>query len=61
MTRFRITLVDQGGDAPAGRRLAQLLKCALRRFGLKCVEAVEVPEEEVAGGAEAVRGQEEDP
>jgi hypothetical protein len=44
--KYRITLLDQGGDAPVGRRLAGLLKTAWRRFGFKCVEAVEVVEDE---------------
>jgi hypothetical protein len=56
LNRYRLVLVDRGGDAPAGRRLAGALKVLLRRFGLKCVEAVEVGE----GGA-AAGGNEEQP
>jgi hypothetical protein len=46
VSRYRLLLVDQGGDAPAGRRLAGVLKLALRKFGFRCLEAVELAEGE---------------
>ena len=41
--RYVIVLQDllADDDAPGGRRMAGLLKVALRRFGFKCLEAVE--------------------
>jgi hypothetical protein len=46
VSRYRLLLVDQGGDAPAGRRLAGVLKLALRKFGFRCAQAVELAEGE---------------
>jgi hypothetical protein len=43
--RFVVTLEDAGSGpfwAPPVRRLARFLKCALRSFGLRCVDAREV-------------------
>jgi hypothetical protein len=54
VTRFRITLIDQGGDAPAGRRLAGVLKVALRKFGFRCTQAVELAEGEDADARQEV-------
>jgi hypothetical protein len=66
LNRYRLVLTDMGGDAPAGRRLAGVLKVALRRFGLKCLTAVELAEDaeadpwaEVARLQGIVRGQAE--
>jgi hypothetical protein len=43
---IRLRPIQQEGDnAPPARRLAGLLKVALRRFGLRCVEAREVKED----------------
>jgi hypothetical protein len=44
--RFRVTLVDAGGDVPAAIRLRQALKVCLRRFRLRAAEAVELGEGE---------------
>jgi hypothetical protein len=43
--RFSVTFESRGGDDPTRvtRALALLLKIALRRFGLRCVAAREVP------------------
>jgi hypothetical protein len=40
---YRITLRPQPSQVPAARRLALLLKIALRRLGFRCIEALEVP------------------
>jgi hypothetical protein len=45
---FVLTLRSEASSIPAGRRLAGLLKVALRAFGFRCVEVREAP----AGGCE---------
>ena len=39
---FRLVFRALPDEVPTGRRLAGLLKVALRRFGFRCLEAVEV-------------------
>jgi hypothetical protein len=43
--RYRLELVATGTDEEATRRLRGMLKLALRGFGLRCVEAVEIRDE----------------
>jgi hypothetical protein len=42
--RYRVLLVDVGADTPAAVRLRRALKLFLRRFNLRAVEVLEVPE-----------------
>jgi hypothetical protein len=44
--RYRLELVATGTDEEATRKLRAMLKLALRGFGLRCVEAVEIRDEE---------------
>jgi hypothetical protein len=44
--RYRLELVATGTDEEATRKLRGMLKMALRGFGLRCVEAVEIRNEE---------------
>jgi hypothetical protein len=46
--RFTVTFEVRGDDTRAVRALALLLKIGLRRFGLRCVAAREVPPPPVA-------------
>jgi hypothetical protein len=47
--RYRLELVATGTDEEATRKLRAMLKLALRGFGLRCVEAVEIRDEEAPG------------
>jgi hypothetical protein len=49
--RYALTLEALPGDVPSERRLAGLLRVALRRFRLRCVSAKELP---AAGGCPAL-------
>jgi hypothetical protein len=44
--RYRLELVATGTDEEATRKLRAMLKLALRGFGLRCVEAVEIRDED---------------
>jgi hypothetical protein len=44
--RYRLELVATGTDEEATRKLRAMLKMALRGFGLRCVEAVEIRDED---------------
>ncbi len=46
LRRYRLELVATGTDEEATRKLRGMLKLALRGFGLRCVEAVEIRDEE---------------
>ena len=46
LRRYRLELVATGTDEEATRKLRGMLKMALRGFGLRCVEAVEIRDEE---------------
>ena len=46
LRRYRLELVATGTDEEATRKLRAMLKLALRGFGLRCVEAVEIRDED---------------
>jgi hypothetical protein len=51
--RYALVLEALPDEVPAGRRLAWLLRVALRRFRLRCLEAKEVEPSPAASGADA--------
>jgi hypothetical protein len=54
---YRVTLRARPGRVPPAKRLAQLLKHALRRLRLVCVEAIELKADPPPGAAQqAERG-----
>jgi hypothetical protein len=55
LRRYRLELVATGTDEEATRRLRGMLKLALRSFGLRCVEAVEIRDEEAQDGTQATQ------
>jgi len=56
--KYILTLQDNGKptDAPPGRRLAMLLKIALRGMGMKCLDVKEEPSPTSNVGSQNVSG-----
>ena len=55
--RWVIVVVPEASEVPAGRRVAQLLRTAKRRHGLRCIEVSKrTPDEQLqAARAEVIR------